>query len=327
MELVTEPDVKAARQAADFARELKIILKYLDVSGADMEKGQMRLEANISISKNSDLGTKVEVKNINSFKALEEAINYEIKRQSSVLDSGKKVIQETRGWDDIKNETFSQRSKEEAQDYRYFPEPDLPPFNKSAFDLGKIKGEIKELPNNKRNRFKKEYGFDDKQVEILVQDPAMANYYEEAASELGDKKIYLLLFNYLTSDLKGLINKEGVDLETSGITPTYLAHLVELAGSEKITSRIAKDLLLEMFKTKLDPHQIMENHEWQQVTDESHLLEVVNWVIAQNPKPVADYKQGKKQAIQFLVGQAMAQLKGKASPSKLKEVFEEKLKR
>ena len=329
MELVTKPDIKTAQQAMEFAKELRLILRYLDISGADMESGQLRLEANISLSADDNLGTKVEVKNINSFKALGEAINYEIKRQTELLNSGKKVVQETRGWNDGKKATVSQRSKEGAKDYRYFPEPDLPPMDSKSFDLKKIEHSIPELPADKRARFIGEYQLNEKQTDVLVQEPIAANYFEEAASELSDEKFRPLLFNYLTSDLWGLLNKEGLkleDLSANKIPPTHLAHLANLAGKKEITSRIAKDLLQEMVKTGLDPDEIIQNEQWAQVSGDEQLIPIAKRIIANNQSAVADYKKGKIQALQFLIGMAMSELGGKADPNQLRDIFENLLK-
>lgn len=351
MELVTEPDITSAEQAVAFARELQLILRYLGVSDADMDKGQLRVEANISLrSENPNskiqipnkLGTKVEVKNINSFKAVQGAIDYEIKRQAEVLDSGGKVTQETRGWDDTHHKTISQRLKESAHDYRYFPEPDLPPLDMSKFNLQAIKLEIPELPQAKRQRFVKEYGLSPEQVEILAESRATAEYFEEAVSELAaaalekgeprpdgrdDKKDIgektKLLFNYYTSDLRGLMMEAGIGLGELKIDPENFADLIELVYTKQISSRSAKDVLKRMMETGLDPADIVKDEGLAQVSDEGRLQEVAKQIIAANPAAVADYKKGKENALQFLVGKAMAQLKGAGNPEALKKLFKE----
>ncbi|MEK7554753.1 MAG: Asp-tRNA(Asn)/Glu-tRNA(Gln) amidotransferase subunit GatB, partial [Patescibacteria group bacterium] len=238
MELVTEPDIKTSDQAVEFAKELQLILRYLDVSNADMDKGQMRVEANVSLGTIVDgelkLGTKVEVKNINSFKAVKDAIEYEIKRQQEVLDDGGAMKQETRGWDDVKRITVSQRAKEDAHDYRYFPEPDIPPLDLSKFDFGALKREIPELPHEKRARFVREFGISPEQVEVLIFDPAMADFFEAAASELAAEdnenlpRERELLVNYLTSDLRGVMAEQGIGFDTLKVTPENFADLIEL---------------------------------------------------------------------------------------------------
>lgn len=330
MELVTEPDIKNAEEASAFAQELQLILRYLGASDADMEKGQMRIEANVSIApKNAkEFGTKVEVKNINSFKAVHDAIEYELKRQEEILAEGKKVVQETRGWNDVKKITESQRSKEEANDYRYFPEPDLPPLDiPTAFDLEKLKDEIPELPEAKRRRFGEEFGLDKKTVEIIVADKPWADYFEQSVSELKSKIAegdIRLLANYFTSDLKSLVkNAEPADTK---IMPEHFAHLISLIQQGKISSRIAKDLLLKMFETGEDPETLMESGGMELVSDENEIGKAIDDVLAGNAKSVADFKKGKTNALQFLLGQVMAKTKGKADPNIAKKILEEKLK-
>jgi len=321
MELVTEPDMTNADQAAEFARELQLILRYVGASDADMEKGQMRVEANVSIRPEGqkEYGTKVEVKNINSFKAVHDAIEYELKRQEEHVKEGKKVVQETRGWDDVKKITVSQRLKESAHDYRYFPDPDLPPLDMSKFDLGALKLAIPELPKEKRARFVKEFGLNAEQAEVLIQDQDAAEFFEETVSELGSQHV-LLAFNYLTSDLFGLLIKAGINIKEAKITPENFAELVEMVGIDKISSRIAKDVLAKMFGTNEDPSDIIEKENLGQVSDTSQLEEVVKKVIAENPNAVADFKKGKANATQFLIGKSMAALKGRGNPGALQEI-------
>ena len=356
MELVTEPDIESGKEATNFAKELQLILRYLDISDADMEKGQMRVEANISlmrtnlgtnntnnireisgqISENSrKLGTKVEIKNLNSFRAVEEAVDFEIKRQEEILESGKKVLQETRGWDEFKKETFSQRSKEEAHDYRYFPEPDLPPldFSKPDFiDLGEIERSLVELPQQKRLRFVKEYNVRPEQAEFLVSDKNLAEFFERAVSELladkgqdkRDEKVQLV-FNYLASDLQGLMKSESVDVKNLKITAENFADFVLMISSGEISSRIAKDLLKEMFVSGLDPRQIIKDKEMSQISGEEELIKIIEQVLLENPKAVDDYKKKGETALQFLIGQAMKKLKGRGNPQILNELFKNKL--
>lgn len=337
MELVTEPVIESADKALEFAKEFQLILRYLGASDADMEKGQMRVEPNISIAPegSKELGTKVELKNINSFRAVGNAIAYEIERQGKLLDDGEKVIQETRGWDEKKGETFSQRIKEESDDYRYMPEPDLPPveFNSadSGIDMAAIKRSVPELPQAKRERFTKEFGLREDQVEVLVGDRYVAEYFEEASSELStmedqtDKSVQLLV-NYLTSDLVGLLNKEGIGIKDSKISPENLAELVNLIEKGEISSRVAKDVMSEMFKTGADPSNIIKEKDLGQISDEGEIADVIKEIIKENEKAVADYKKGKETAVKFLVGQAMTKLRGRGNPSRLEELFKENLK-
>ncbi|MGC9603560.1 MAG: Asp-tRNA(Asn)/Glu-tRNA(Gln) amidotransferase subunit GatB [Minisyncoccia bacterium] len=332
MELVTEPDIKNAEETVAFAQELQLILRYLDISDADMENGQMRIEANISIAPKDakKYGTKVEVKNINSFKAVHDAIEYELKRQEEFLSDGKKIAQETRGWNDKKFITESQRSKEEANDYRYFPEPDLPPLKiKEAFDLEKLKDEIPELPEKKRERFGSEFGLDKKLVETIITEKPWADYFEQAASELEsqtEKPDYQLLANYFTSDLKSLIKDKNTSVLEMKFGPEHLAHLIALIGGGKLSSRLAKDLLAKMFETGEDPETLMKSQGLELVSDEGELGKAIDGVLQMNGKSVADFKKGKLNALQFLLGQVMAKTKGKADPNIAKKILEEKLK-
>lgn len=326
MELVTEPDIKSGEQAVKFSKELQLILRYLGISDADMEKGQLRVEANLSISSGKKLGTKVEIKNLNSFKAVGDAIDYEIKRQEEVLEDGGKIIQETRGWDENKRQTFSQRQKEESHDYRYFPEPDLPPLDLTKFNLELFKEELPELPEEKRKRFVKEFGLAEKQVEVLVQDRHLANYFEEGASELKTQlpiTNYQLLLNYLTSDLLGLMNQEGVVIKELKITPEHLAHLVALIEKKEISSRMAKDLLLQMFETGEDPHEIIKEQGIAAVHDENIIRKAIQEVIKENPGAISDYKKGKINVVQFMVGKAMAKLKGQGNPDIINKILKQ----
>lgn len=320
MELVTEPDLKSADEVVAFARELQLILRYLGVSDADMEKGQMRIEANVSIN----MGTKTELKNINSFKFVKDAIDYEIKRQIEALEKKEEVKQETRGWDETKKKTVIQRSKEEAHDYRYFPEPDLPPFETKIFNIEKLREELPEMPAQKRARFAKEYSLNETQVEALVGEPALADYFEEAVSELKEKNPEAKIagvFNYLTSDLAGLVNEADMGFDDLKIDPEHLAHLVFLIEQGKIGSRQAKDVLKKMFETGLDPEDIVQSEGLETVSDTAELEVVVKEVLEKNPKAVGDYKKGKAASMQFLVGQAMGKLKGRGDPEILKIIF------
>jgi len=338
MELVTEPDIKNGKEATDFAKELQLILRYLGISDADMEKGHMRVEANISISKDEKFGTKVEVKNINSFKAVEGAVDYEIKRQEEVLEKGEKVKQETRGWDEKNQRTVSQRSKEEAHDYRYFPEPDLPPmdFTKSdsGINLEQLKLEIPELPKQKRERFVREYKLSAEQAIILADDLDSANFFENSASEFmneykndsGGEVNLQPLYNYFISDLRGLLKESGIAIKESKINPHLLGELVALAASGEINSRVAKDVLKEMFVKGISPKAIMKEKGLDVKVTKDELEQAISEIIDKNEKVVHDIKNGQENALQFLVGQAMGRLKGRANPKTLLELFKNKLK-
>jgi len=331
MELVTEPDLASAKEARKFAEELQLILRYLNVSDADMEKGQMRVEVNVSlISLNSrELGTKVEIKNLNSFRTVEKAIEYEIERQTKILDSGKKVIQETRGWDENRGVTVRQRKKEEAQDYRYFPEPDLPSLHISQNFINEIKAEIPELPQQRKERFKREYNLSEKETEVFVQNKELGEYFEKAVSELIQKKIskeeYFKLIklcsNYIITDLQGLLKGASVSGEDFLITPENFAEFISLIYEEKISSKIAKVVLQEMFSTGADPSQIIKEKELIQITDEVQIEKIIKEALDKNPKVVQDYKKGKENAFQFLIGQIMKETQGKANPQLVNKIL------
>jgi len=330
MELVTEPDLKSAKETRRFAEELQLIFRYLNISAADMEKGQMRLEVNISLGEGKKLGTKVEIKNLNSFRAVERSIDYEIKRQRKVLESNQKVVQETRGWVEDEGITVSQRTKEEAHDYRYFPEPDLPPLHITSDYIQKIKAEIPELPQQKRGRFKKEYNLLDKEIEIFIRNKDLGGYFEKVASELRDwvksieikskvseseqKKLVKLCVNYILTDLQALLKKASVSGKDFLITPENFAEFIALIYKKEISSKIGKIVLAEMFKTGADPSHIIEEKELVQIVDATEIEKLAGEIISKNPKPAEDYKKGKETALQFLIGQLMKESKGKANP-------------
>lgn len=359
MELVTEPDIHSAKDARSFAEELQLLIRYLNVSGADMEKGELRLEANISVNKSEttkngnnglkELGTKVEIKNLNSFRALEDAISYEIERQIEALNGGVVVKQETRGWDDVKKSTYSQRDKEESRDYRYFPEPDLPPIritdgqassvfasglNKNEIKLEKIHKEIPELPWQKRLRLVNEYGLEEKRARALVEEIEYADFFEHAVSEIeklvslrddaSRKKFIALIYNYLFSDLKGLMATAGaLSLAYAKVNPRHFARLIFLVQQGKLSSRGAKETLKKMFETGTDAESVAREQNLAQVSDVVALRQIALEVIEKNPRPVADYKKGKIEALQFLKGQMMAKTKGAANPQATEGVLKQ----
>lgn len=332
MELVTEPDITSGKEARLFAEELQVILRYLGVSEANMEKGEMRVEVNISLSKTDKFGTKVEIKNLNSFKVVEKAVDFEIKRQTELLENGKKVVQETRGWHDKKEITFSQRAKEEAHDYRYFPEPDLPPMHFNDKYIEDIKAVLPELPEQKRGRFEKEYGLDKNLTEIFVVHKDLSEYFEKVVSEFEEwtpeeekdeahKKVSKLVANYLISDLKGLLgDKEFVETEFK-ITPENFAEFIKMIYKNEISSRVAKAVLVEMFNTGVDPSSFVDDNNLGQVSDSGQLEKVIKEVVEKNPKAVADFKAGKQNSVQFLAGQVMAATRGTANPDKARELL------
>ncbi len=327
MELVTEPVITSAKQAGGFARELQLVLRYLGVAEANMEKGEMRVEANISVSPRSNLGvlgTKTEVKNLNSFRAVEKAIEFEIKRQIAVLESGEKVIQETRGWDENQGATFSQRKKESSHDYRYFPDPDLPKlYLKKISEFNNLTETIPELPNQKRQRLKK-LGIQNQDVEAYSGNPELASFFDHAVAELQESKLIKLASNYIANDLVKLLGGDHDLLERLYVG---FPDFIKLAASGEISSRGAKDILAEMVQTGAPARMIAEAKGLFQKSDESALKTVVEKIIEANPKSVADYKTGKEMVLQFLVGQGMKESKGSANPAMLKKLFIDFLKK
>ena len=335
MELVTEPDLTSAEEVKEFAEKLRLILRYLGASEANMEKGQMRVEVNISVSSSEKMGVKVEVKNLNSIRVAAQAVDYEIKRQTELLEEGKEIKQETRGWDEAGQKTFSQRSKEEAHDYRYFPEPDLPVLNFNEKYLEDVRYLMPELPEQRKMRFKKGYGLNDAQVEIFTIAKHLGDYYERVASELDvaakivhqgqnekteshlPAKLHALSANYIITEFPALMNAKGFEIDDiTGfkITPEAFAELMVLIFHEKLSSTGAKAVLKEMAEIGLHPEQIMKEKNLGQVSDTGELQKAVEEVISKNPKAVEDYKKGKTESLKFLVGQVMVMTKGKANP-------------
>jgi len=326
MELVTEPVIHSAKQAGDFGRELQLLLKYLGVSNANMEKGEMRVELNISISADpKKLGTKVEVKNINSFRAMERAAEYEIKRMSKLLDEDKggEIVQETRGWDENKQITFSQRKKENANDYRYFPDPDLPKlFLNNLFDMGLFKKELPELPQEKRVRYRNDFGIKDEDIESYIIDQELGSWFEKVSLLLKEKELIKTASNYITSDYLGL---KKINSEAHLPKVDNFVELISMVSEGKISSRGAKDILAMIVIKDESPIKIAEEKGLIQNHDESALKEIVQKIIDLNPNVVATYKSGKENAIMSLVGQIMKESKGSANPQMVQKLLKELL--
>lgn len=325
MELVTEPVIKLGKEASAFAKELQLILRTLEVAEVNMEKGEMRVEANISVSDNDKFGTKVEVKNLNSFKALERAIDYEINRQSDLLSRGEKVIQETRGWDDAKQKTFSQREKEESHDYRYFPDPDIPKIQLSISNINvlNLRESLPEMPEEKRKKYTT-LGIKKEDANVLVSEERLGKIFSDSLRFLGnDKNKAQLLANYIVSDLAGLANNRS----EIKISPEKLAVLISMLSDGLITSRAAKDLLATMVDKDIDPRKEAESRGIIQQSDPNKLFALIQEVIKENLKAVSDYKAGKTGAIGFLVGMAMKKSKGSSNPEVLKDLLEKEISR
>jgi aspartyl-tRNA(Asn)/glutamyl-tRNA(Gln) amidotransferase subunit B len=350
MELVTEPELHSGKETADFARELQLLLQYLGVGDANMEKGEMRIEANISVSTTDKLGTKVEVKNINSFKAVEKAVAYEIDRHIQVLEGGGKIVQETRGWNEDKQITFTQRLKEDSHDYRYFPDPDLPKMKISEmteFSAENLSKELPELPWQKRERYEKDYGIKAVDVEIFVRPGIISSFFEKVCADFagdtrptessGRENLIKLASNYIISDLLGLmknvsekVGENPLRLTEYLIAPRNLpgfltdkdfANLIKMVAEAKISSRGAKDILKIMFEQGGSPAEIAEKEGLLQKSDLGELEKIAEKIITDNPKVVADYKAGKEAALMSLVGQGMKATKGSGNPVVLKELF------
>lgn len=310
MELVTEPVITSAKQAGDFSRELQLLLRYLGVSEANMEKGEMRVEANISVAQAGERGTKVEVKNLNSFRAVEKAIEYELLRQKKVIESGERVIQETRGWDDVKQNTFSQRKKESSHDYRYFPDPDLPKLKISEipeFSKDNLQMAIPELPWQKRERLLG-LGIQTQDVEQYVADLELGDYFEKVSGELGETSLTKTASNFISNDVVGLLKKEK-NLKLPPVSS--FVRIVKLFSGKKFNSRQAKDAIENLVKSGKETVEVQE----------IDLKEVIAKIITDNPKVVADYKNGKSSALQFLIGRGMKESGGRANPEALKELL------
>lgn len=361
MELVTHPDLKSGNEIEEFAKELRLILRYLDASDADMEKGQLRIEVNISLRpkipnsqpliSGGKLGTKVEIKNINSIKAAASAADYEIKRQTEVLESGGKVIQETRGWDENKQKTFSQRVKEGSADYRYFPEPDLPPLRFGKNEIEEIGLGLPELPAKRRKRFKEQYGITDSQVEIFTVAKHLGDYYERVASELDEAvkdehfakglkgeeptserhipaKLHALAANYIITEFPPLMNAVGLEIDDMGgfkIDPEAFAELMVMIFHQKLSSTAAKTVLKRMAEIGLHPEIIVRELGLEQVSETGELEKTVYEVIEKNSKAAKDYKNGKIESLTYLIGQVMASTKGRANPQIVSQILKKKL--
>ncbi len=341
MELVTEPVVTSAKQAADFARELQLLLRYLNVSEANLEKGELRIEANISVGLNPEgvgrtgtpvLGTKVEVKNLNSFRSVERAIEHELKRQAEVLEQGELVIQETRGWDEVKGTTFSQRQKESSHDYRYFPEPDLPKLKISEVpEFQNLEATLPELPWQKRERYINTYKLKPEDAEIFVQDEFLGAMFEGVSDYAPNKDSELIGIagNYIIHVLVDLLKNSTLQSKLGYLSSVdfYGAFfkLMQMIKDKEVSSHGAKLILSEMYLNCGDPHRIAEEKNLFQKSDESHLTEIVTKIISENAQSIADYKSGKQAALQFLVGQGMKESKGAANPEVLKKLLLERL--
>ncbi len=327
MEIVSEADMRSAEEAYAYVTRLRQIVRYLGVSSGDMEKGAMRCEVNLSLraAGSDEFGTKVEVKNLNSFRSVRYAIAYEIERQTRLLEAGEPVFQVTMGWDEGAGVTREQRSKEEAHDYRYFPEPDLPPLNLEPVWIEEVKASLPELPDVKRDRFIAKYGLSRYDASVLVEDQAVADYFERAVNVAGDTLNPKLVANWVTGELFRLMNEAGVTITDVNVNPENLVALIEMINSGVINQSAAKKAFGLMWETGRPPQEIVEDLGLKQVSDASELTGIVDQVIAHNPDAVARFKAGKETAIRFLIGQVMKATRGKANPQIAEQLLREQM--
>ena len=325
IEIVSEPDIRSVGEADRYLKKLKSILQYIDVSDCKMQEGSLRADVNVSVHKKGEpFGTRTEMKNMNSFKSITRAIEYERDRQIDELERGNAITQETLRWDDLEGRTFSMRNKEDAQDYRYFPEPDLGVIKLSDEYIETIRKELPEMPESRKERYMNEIGLSEKDSNSITSSKFLSDLFEEAGKLSGN---YKAVCNWINSDIARILNEKEEDPEQIPFNAEELAELVKLIDKGTISSSIAKKVLDELFENPRDPNKIIEEKGWIQISDESQIKEVVLKVLAENEQSVLDYKAGKDRALGYLVGQAMKQTKGKANPKMLNEMFIEELKK
>jgi len=326
-EIVSEPDLESSEEAYEYLSSLKAILKSIGVSECDMEKGQLRCDANVSVRKlrEEPLGKKVEVKNLNSFKAVKAAIEHEIVRQSEALEKGEKIPQETRLWDEARQKTFSMRSKEEAHDYRYFPEPDLVPFSVTPKEIEEARASLPELPKAKKERFMREFQLSDYDASLLSAQNEVAELFETAVKKsLMDAKVAA---NWITGPVFAYLSERNVSLSQTALTTALLADTAGLVQKGSVSFQAAKEKIFpEVIEKGLDPKMVMKEKNLEQVSDDSALDRWISEVILDNPKVVAEFKGGKETSAMFLVGQVMKKSQGKAHPAKVQSMIRQKLK-
>jgi aspartyl-tRNA(Asn)/glutamyl-tRNA(Gln) amidotransferase subunit B len=327
MEIVSEPDIRSAEEARSYLQKLRHILRYIGASRANMEEGHMRCEPNVSVRPvgREEFGEKVELKNINSFRHAYDAISFEVRRQIDLIESGGQVVQETRGWREDTGQSVPQRTKEYADDYRYFPEPDLPTLEISREWVEEIRSRIPELPDAKRARFQEQYGLSEYDAGVLAETRERADFFEATVALKNADGRAKTVANWITGDFARLLNAEGIEIQDSKITPEALSQLLDLQEAGTISGKTAKDVFGQMFESGKSPGQIVEDSGLKQITSGDEIDGVVQQVIADNPKPVQDYKSGKEEAIKFLVGQVMKETRGRASPDVVVNILREKL--
>jgi aspartyl-tRNA(Asn)/glutamyl-tRNA(Gln) amidotransferase subunit B len=324
LEIVSEPEIRSAAEAVAYLKKLHSLILYLGISDGDMSKGNMRCDANVSVrlKGEEEFGTRTEIKNINSFKFVEKAINIEAERQIDILEDGGRIVQETRLYDSEKNETRSMRSKEVANDYRYFPEPDLLPVMIDEAFIAEIRTTLPELPDTKRQRFIDEYKLSEYDALVLANDLATANYFEAVVAECGNAK---LSANWVSVDLQAYLNETEIPVSESPVTPQQLGRLINKITDNTISSKIAKTVFEAMLAGEGNAEEIIEAKGLKQVTDSSAIEAMVDAVIANNPEQVKQYRSGKEKVFGFFVGQIMKESKGKANPGQVNQILKEKL--
>ena len=325
IEIVSEPDFRSTGEVDRYLKKLKSILQYIDVSDCKMQEGSFRADVNVSVHKKGEpFGTRTEMKNINSFKSITRLIDYEKERQIYELEHGNTIEQETRRWDDLEGRTFSMRNKEDSQDYRYFPEPDLVAIKLSDEYIEKLRKELPEMPESRKERYMNKYGLSEKDSNSITASKYLSDFFEKAGEIAND---YKSVCNWLNSDVARILNEKEMEPEEIPFTAEELAEMVTLINKGTISTSIGKKVLDELFENPRMPSKIIEEKGWVQISDEGAIKEVVLKVLAENAQSVADYKAGKDRALGFLVGQAMKQTKGKANPKMLNEMFIEELKK
>ncbi len=325
IEIVSEPDFRSTGEVDRYLKKLKSILQYIDVSDCKMQEGSFRADVNVSVHKKGEpFGTRTEMKNINSFKSITRLIDYEKERQIYELEHGNTIEQETRRWDDLEGRTFSMRNKEDSQDYRYFPEPDLVAIKLSDEYIENIRKELPEMPESRKERYMNKYGLSEKDSNSITASKYLSDFFEKAGEIAND---YKSVCNWLNSDIARILNEKEMEPEEIPFTAEELAEMVTLINKGTISTSIGKKVLDELFENPKSPSKIIEEKGWVQISDKSAIKEVVLKVLAENAQSVADYKAGKDRALGFLVGQAMKQTKGKANPKMLNEMFIEELKK
>jgi aspartyl-tRNA(Asn)/glutamyl-tRNA(Gln) amidotransferase subunit B len=325
VEIVSGPDIRSPQEAGDYLRELRTILQYLEICTGDMEKGNFRCDANVSVRPKGqkEFGTRTELKNMNSFRHVEMALEYEIKRQISLLEDGEQVVQETRLWNVDEGITASMRGKEEAHDYRYFPDPDLVPVNIDESWIGQIRQSLPELPSEKRERFVKQYSIPDYDAAIVTSTKPLSMYYEETVRLFPEPKT---VSNWIMGDLLRELKRDEGEIDQCPVTPLHLAEMLSMIKDGTISGKIAKDVFEEMYRTGEKPSRIVKEKGWVQILDRGEIERAIEKAIQANPKLLDDYRKGKEKIFGFFVGEVMKQTKGKANPTLVNELLKEKLK-